>query len=105
MVHLKDVHYIEVIEPIPAKEDVDVDGYGYSIMEHEKNKYSVCIEVRKYGEESKAYYDFTTEYNSQYAASLAALDYIESGYGYSIMEHEKNKFLKGVVYEKNSKVF
>ena len=52
MVHLKDVHYIEVIEPIPAKEDVDVDGYGYSIM-----------------------------------------------------EHEKNKFLKGVVYEKNSKVF
>ena len=89
MVHLKDVHYIEVIEPIPAKENVDCNGYGYSIMEHEKNKYSVCNEVRKYGEESKAYYDFTTEYNSQYAASLAALDYIESGYGHLILERSK----------------
>ena len=76
MVYLKDVHYIEVIEPIKELEDVDCSGYGYSIMEHERGKYSVCIEVRKYGGESKAYYDFTTEYNSQYEASQAALDYI-----------------------------
>ena len=91
---LKDVHYIEVREPIPYKENVDCNGYGYSIMEHEKDKYSVCIEVRKYNEESNPYYDFTTEYNSQYAASLSALDYIESGLGYLILERSKNNFFK-----------
>lgn len=89
MVHLKYVHYIEVIEPIPYKENVDCNGYGYSIMEYSRGKYSVCIEVRKYGKDSKAYYDFTTEYNSQYAASLSALDYIESGYGHLILERSK----------------